>query len=110
MYYDAKCPYCESEQDINHDDGYGFREDELYQQECIECDKKFTFYTIINYDHETHKADCLNGSEHDYAPSHTHPTMMTKMACKECEKRRELTEVEWLNFLKPMEVINGWYK
>ena len=31
---DVDCPYCKAEQDINHDDGYGYEEDGMYEQEC----------------------------------------------------------------------------
>ena len=33
---DVECPYCYADQEINHDDGYGFDEDQLYEQECSE--------------------------------------------------------------------------
>ena len=38
---DVYCPYCGAEQEINHDDGYGYEEDRRYQQQCGECEKTF---------------------------------------------------------------------
>lgn len=61
-----ECPYCNHRQDADHDDGYGFTEDRAHDMSCEECRKKFVFYTSITYNYETHKADCLNGSPHDF--------------------------------------------
>jgi len=47
MYFDTKCPYCGEGQDINPDDGYGYDGSETYQQECLHCEKTFTFTTSI---------------------------------------------------------------
>ena len=62
---DVECPYCGAEQDIDHDDGYGYEEDETYQQECSECEKVFSYTTSVSYSYEVSKAPCLNGGEHD---------------------------------------------
>jgi hypothetical protein len=62
--YDVECPYCGEEQDINHDDGYGYKEDEKHEQYCGACKKTFVFETSISFYYETHKADCLNGAPH----------------------------------------------
>lgn len=59
---DVECPYCGKEQEIDHDDGYGYDEDELYQQECINCEKVFGFYTYISLSYEVEKVPCFNGS------------------------------------------------
>jgi len=63
---DIECPYCKEDQEIDHDDGYGYEEDELHQQECPHCFKYFTYTTSIMYYYESHKADCLNGAEHKW--------------------------------------------
>jgi glutaredoxin len=34
MYYDIECPYCEKQQEIDHDDGYGYDEDQAHKQTC----------------------------------------------------------------------------
>jgi len=51
---DIECPYCGSSQEINHDDGYGYEEDEEFEQECSDCDKKFIFTTSISFNYESY--------------------------------------------------------
>jgi hypothetical protein len=47
---DINCTHCKEEQEINHDDGYGYEEGETHKQYCHNC-KEYFFYTttIINY-------------------------------------------------------------
>lgn len=104
------CPYCDEYQEINHDDGQGFSEGELHEQCCDDCDKVFTFSTSIIYYHEAFQADCLNDGSHKFKPTHTHPKFLTRMQCSDCEAERQLTEIEWLDLMGPMEIISGWYK
>lgn len=92
---DIECPYCDFPQDINHDDGQGYDENELHQQECNNCGKTFTFTTYISYDYTPYKADCLNGGEHIFKPTSTFPVEFTKMECEGCNKKRNPTEEEW---------------
>ena len=63
---DIDCPYCDEAQEINHDDGYGFKEDEIYEQECRSCEKSFAYTTSMLFLYTAYKADCLNGGEHDW--------------------------------------------
>ena len=49
---DVTCPYCKAEQEINHDDGYGYEECETYDQRCRDCDKEFSFETSISFNYE----------------------------------------------------------
>lgn len=60
---DIECPYCGAGQDICHDDGEGYNEDELHQQECSKCEKTFGFYTSISYYYEPKAVACFNGAE-----------------------------------------------
>ena len=92
--HDIECPYCGKEQEINHDDGYGYCEDEVYQQHCSDCDRYFVYTTSVSYSYEANKADCLNDGKHDWKPSHSYPKCATKMVCSMCDERREPTEVE----------------
>jgi len=62
---DVECPYCKSSQEICHDDGYGYEEDEIHDQECSNCGKTFGFTTYISYDYEVKELPCKNGEEHD---------------------------------------------
>ena len=94
MSKDVECPYCGCWQEINHDDGYGYGEDEVYEQECGDCEKTFVFNTSISYYYDAKKADCLNGGEHIYKPSMTYPVRYTKMICRDCDKSRKPTDEE----------------
>ena len=49
---DVKCPYCKHEQEINHDDGYGYEENRDYEQDCFSCEKTFNFTTAISFDYD----------------------------------------------------------
>lgn len=91
---DIQCPYCEEEQDINHDDGQGYAESEAHTQQCKYCEKTFVYYTSIHFSYEAKKADCLNDGEHDYKPSSTYPTYFTKMQCSMCDHERKPTAKE----------------
>jgi len=82
---DIECPYCGAGQDINHDDGYGYEEDCKHQQQCGVCDKNFTYTTSISFYYEAEKADCLNGSPHNYKPNKDpYGEWPDKKKCKDC--------------------------
>lgn len=95
---DITCPYCECEQDVNHDDGQGYQEEVTHQMECESCNKTFVFTTSISFYYEPNKADCLNGGTHDYNLIKTIPKEFSKMRCSMCDDKRELTEEERGNF------------
>lgn len=52
---DVKCPYCDEWQEINHDDGYGYRDDLLHEQHCGDCDNVFDYETTIKFYYEARK-------------------------------------------------------
>ena len=98
---DIKCPYCEFEQEVNHDDGYGYEENESHQMQCCECDKYFIFSTSVCYYYSPHKADCLNDeSKHDWHPTITYPKECTKMMCIICDEKRKPTEIEFKKIMQ----------
>lgn len=49
---DVKCPYCKAEQEINHDDGYGYEDGIEYSQNCTDCGKEFKFYASFSINYE----------------------------------------------------------
>jgi hypothetical protein len=98
MSCDLECPYCEKELEINHDDGFGYQEGVKHQMECSHCNKSFVFETSISFYYEPEKADCLNGGEHDYQKTRTHPEEFSQMQCSMCDDTRELTDAERAKF------------
>lgn len=93
---DIECPYCDSEQEINHDDGYGYEEDRRHEQECSDCGKTYTFTTSISYYYEAEKADCLNDGPHVLGMSRTYPREHSDMICRDCDFRRTPTADEFI--------------
>lgn len=89
---DVKCPYCGDAQDINHDDGYGYEEDQLHEQECSYCHKIFTYETSTHFYYDVHKADCLNGGEHKFEKTNTIPPEFARLRCKTCSMEKDITE------------------
>ena len=82
---DVKCPYCGTEQEINHDDGYGYEEDGDYEQGCAHCDKTFKFRTSIMY---YYNVECQD-DDHDMIPfGDEWPDMYECTKCDFYEKRR----------------------
>ncbi len=96
---DLECPYCQSGQDVCHDDGEGYQEDCLHEMECSNCEKMFTFDTSIIFYYKAHKADCLNEGEHSFKSTRTFPKECTRMECEACDKQREPTPEEWKDIL-----------
>lgn len=99
---DVECPYCGTDQEIDHGDGYGYGEDQTYHQECSDCGKIFVYTTSISYYYEAEKADCLNeGGKHNMQPTYTIPRKYTRMICSMCDgEERECTKEEMAAILK----------
>lgn len=88
MNEDVECPYCGKWNEIQHDDGHGLSEDEAHEEMCGECEKYFVFYTCISFSYSAQKADCLNGSEHDWRPTFIFPKYWPNARhCLACSKR-----------------------
>lgn len=84
---DVTCPYCGTEQEINHDDGYGYEEDGEYEQDCVDCDKAFKFTTSISYHYNVY---CQDG-DHDMEPfGDKWPHMYQCKKCEFYERREEI--------------------
>tara|TARA_R110002094_G_scaffold157781_2_gene144061 strand:- start:22566 stop:22766 length:201 start_codon:yes stop_codon:yes gene_type:complete len=52
MWSDIDCPHCNKGNEINHDDGYGYGEDDIYNQRCSSCGERFHYKTIISFYYE----------------------------------------------------------
>lgn len=94
----VECPYCEYEQEIDHEDGYGYDGDETFTQECPCCGKVFAYQTEILFSYNVHTCDCQNGEDHKWKLMMTHPKFASRMECTECGERRSLTEEERQKF------------
>ncbi len=88
--YDVRCPYCDAEIEISHDDDYGMEEGEWHEWQCHKCDKFFVFDTCISITHTAQKADCLNGGEHDYKKICEYPSERTLVCCTMCGNKKLL--------------------
>ena len=93
---DVECPYCNDWIEIDHDDGYGYEENELHQQDCAHCGKTFTYNTTISFSYDAYPAPCLNGEDHNWKERVTYPKEFTRMICSTCEDERQPTEEEWV--------------
>lgn len=95
---DTNCPYCGSEVEICHDDGYGYEEDEIHHEYCSDCDKYFAYRTTIVFYYDAEKADCLNSEEdiHSWEPRYKGKIhrSMAEMECTVCGERRKCTDQE----------------
>lgn len=100
MIHDLECPYCNEKLNVDHDYGFGYEEDVLHQMQCSHCEKEFVFTTSISFYYEPYKADCLNGSKHDYKPQTCFPKEYTKMECQMCGDVRKPTKEEMNNIMK----------
>lgn len=81
---DLECPYCGHEQDVCHDDGFGYEEDIAHEVECRGCEKLFQFYTNISFSYEVNAADCLNNGAHTYKKTRTYPPQFSCLRCEVC--------------------------
>lgn len=90
---DVTCPYCGTLQEINHDDGYGYEEDEEHEQECRNCERKFKFKTFISFNYtvlcqdEDHEVVEKISQYQGYKYSHKHCTKCDWTSCKRVEGR-----------------------
>ena len=86
---DVKCPYCGTEQEINHDDGYGYAEDGEYEQACISCDQTFKFTIAISFDYDIY---CQDGDHDMESFGEKWPFMYRCKKCDFYERREEIQQ------------------
>lgn len=91
---DVKCPYCGEEQEICHDDGYGYEEGKTYEQECADCGKIFVYTTSISFYHEVSKAPCKSEGKHKWVKIKGYPEeyFKDKYRCEYCDEETVITE------------------
>lgn len=76
-----ECPYCEAEL---KDPDECYEQDVTYEHECPHCGKNFVFNVEYTRYYSADKADCLNGSEHDYRKTATFPEKYAVLRCQMC--------------------------
>lgn len=88
MLNDISCPYCDEEIKINHDDGYGYEEGKVFQQECRHCDMIFIYTTSMHFYYDANKAPCLNGEKHSWRDIQGYPPgyQSNRQHCEYCDK------------------------
>jgi hypothetical protein len=91
---DLTCPYCQHDQEVCYDDGFGMDENSRHEMQCEKCEKYFVFDTCFLVSHTAYSAPCLNGSPHRLELSKTIPREFAKMRCKDCNYEREPTAGE----------------
>lgn len=92
---EERCPYCDTEVEICHDDGQGYDESQTYSQECPYCGKIFIYTTTILVCHDLGKAPCLNEeAPHSFKRTLTFPRNRSRMQCTVCGEERPCTEAE----------------
>lgn len=87
------CPYCDESVEINHDDGAGYSEHVLHQQQCWSCKKNFVFTTAISFDYDAYKAGCLNDGKHQFEKTATYPPEAARLRCRMCGEEQPLPAV-----------------
>ena len=102
---DVKCPYCGAEQDICHDDGYGYEEGKTYEQECVSCEKIFAYTTEVSFYYSVTKAPCKNGGEHKLVDLAIHPSELG-VGRKRCEYCDEIVVVDEEAHKKAVKELN----
>ena len=112
MIKDIECPYCGNWQEIKHDDGYGYSEDELYFQECGDCGKEFGYYTTISYYYEPKEIPCKNGGGHSYKQMFGAPKeyFVGRYRCEYCDEEKvdeELNKKAMQGYLKSLKDKEG---
>lgn len=93
--YDVECPYCAWPQDIDHDGGYGYQENETFEQECSSCGKTFVYRTTMWFEYKVKTAACLYGVKHDLVATKTWLVGNTKMECRACGARFQPGPADW---------------
>lgn len=83
---DLECPYCEKGCEPSPDD---FESNTPHEHECPHCEKRFIFTIEYYPSYMERKADCLNGSEHDWRDTIRGMEEYYEFCreCRDCEKR-----------------------
>lgn len=95
---DVECPECGHEHDIKIDGWSDVQEDNIYDNTCPSCNKIYCYSFSVVRNYEAHKADCQNGSDHDWKPMKIYPLHWPDARyCRDCglEDRGKFVELEY---------------
>ena len=83
---DIECPYCKKDQEVMHDEGQGYDEEEN-QHTCISCDRDFIFATSVSYYYEV---SCNTENDHvwEQSPVEGCEDFYTCANCETCKVER----------------------
>lgn len=87
------CPYCGEIQYANlFEYECGYKEDEVYHQDCDHCNHVFVYTATVSYSYEVDKAPCLNGGEHNWKKVIGYPEEFFKgqQYCTYCDGKRKV--------------------
>ena len=97
MSKDLECPYCGHEQDVCHDDGFGYEEYKRHEVECHFCEKWYVFTTYVSYSYTPEKAECLNTGEHNIKETRNEnghqEYIIIIRECKDCDYKEK---TQWI--------------
>lgn len=100
---DVECPYCGAENEICNDDGHGCEEGKTYEEQCGECEKYFIFSPSYSVYYHADKADCLNGSPHDFRDRYwDHWPEGSYLTCRDCEERVRYNDPKYAELRKKL--------
>lgn len=85
---DLKCPYCDEDLEVCHDDGAGYEEGRLHEMECRQCEKVFGFQTTICFHYEPQQVACWNGEPHVWVEK-PQPSWPESKRCSSCDELQE---------------------
>lgn len=91
---DLECPYCGHEQDVCHDDGFGYAEDRRHEVRCEGCGKKYVFTTAVSFAYYPSEAECLNDGNHAWKAPNTVPRRYSRWQCQHCDATKPMTPEE----------------
>ena len=77
----VECPYCGVDTAIYCEEP---DQDSQHESECSKCGKSFVYTVSISVTYRSEKADCLNGSPHNFEQTHTAPYCASRMRCTMC--------------------------
>lgn len=85
---DLQCPYCGADNEVCHDDGFGYEQDTLHEIECNACEKYFVFSTCISFSYTAYAAPCLNDGNHTWKKTVTCPPEFARLRCTMCDAEK----------------------